>query len=258
MIEQTKGTLHQLKCYGILQNLDLRLTEATTHGWGHREFLSALITDEKLHRDNLSMARRIKAAQFRLEATFERVDTTARRNISRTQIQDLMELRFLREPRNVLILGPTGVGKTYLATAIGNHACREGFSVTFVGIHMLIEKILLARTDGTFLRYRDKLIRADLLILDDLGLKALPPDMIQDLYDILEERYQSKSTLITSQLPIENWKEVIEDPVALEAIVDRLIHGSVTLTLEGESYRKKRNTKSKIDKHPEPVEIQMT
>lgn len=248
MIEQTKNTLAQLKFYGILQNLDERLSEATTHAWGHREFLSSLIADEKLHRDNLSMARRIKAAQFRLQASFEKIDTTAKRNLSRTQIQDLMELRFLREPRNVLILGPTGVGKTFLATAIGNHACREGFSVVFVGLHMLIEKILLSRTDGTFLRYRDKLIRADLLILDDLGLKTLPPDMVQDLYDVLEERYQSKSTVITSQLPIENWKEVIEDPVALEAIVDRLIHGAVTLTLEGESYRKKRNAKSKIDK----------
>jgi DNA replication protein DnaC len=238
MIEQTKQILMNLKCHGILSSLETRLTEATTHGWGHGEFLSALVTDEKSYRDHQKTIRRIRAAQFRTEACFERIDLAARRNLTRTQVQDLMELRFIRDPRNVLILGPTGVGKTFLATAIGQQACRQGFCSLFVGVNHLIDRIALARADGTFLKYREKLIRADLLILDDLGLKVLPPGMIQDLYDILEERYQSKSTVITSQLPLENWKEVIDDPVALEAILDRLIHGAVTLKMEGESYRK--------------------
>lgn len=154
-----------------------------------------------------------------------------------------MELQFIKDPRNVLLFGPTGVGKTFLATALGNQACREGYSVLFFGMNFLLEKFVLHRADGTFLRFRDKLTRCDLLILDDLGIKQLPPAAIQDLYDILEERYQSKSTVITSQLPINNWKEVIEDPVALEAIINRLIHGAVTITLEGESYRKKRGQK---------------
>lgn len=252
MIEETKNALGRMKFHGMLATLDIRLTEATSHGWGHGEFLSALITDEKTYRDNQATSRRIKGAQFRTEASFEHFDFTAKRSIGRTQIQDLMELRFLREPRNVLILGPTGVGKTFLATAIGNHVCRSGFSCLFVGVNLLIEKITLARADGTFMKYRDRLAKADILILDDLGIKTLPPETVQDLYDILEERYQTRSTIITSQLPLTNWKEVIEDAVALEAILDRLIHGAVRIDLTGESYRKKR---AKIDRQRDPLDI---
>lgn len=234
-----------MKFYGMLETVDLRLTEATSHGWGHSEFLSALITDEKLHRDNRLIKTRIRVAQFRTNASIEQLDLNSKRNISKTQVNDLMELGFVKDPRNVLILGPTGVGKTYLATAIGNWACRNGFTVTFSGMNVLIEKLAIARADGTYLKYRDRLVKTDLLILDDLGIKPLPPEFVQDIYDILEERYQSKSTVVTSQLPLNHWKEVIEDAVALEAIIDRLIHGAIKIEMNGESFRKKRGEKKK-------------
>jgi DNA replication protein DnaC len=157
----------------------------------------------------------------------------------------MMSLKFLKDAQNLLFLGPTGVGKTYLATAIGNHACLEGYTCLFMGVNYLIEKVHLARIEGNYLKLREKLIKCDLLILDDLGIRVLPQEMIQDLYDILEERYQLKSTIITSQLPLENWKEVIPDLVALEAILDRLIHG-VKLEIEGDTYRKKRGGTKKI------------
>ena len=170
----------------------------------------------------------------------ERLDLTSKRNLTKTQVHDLFQLGFINAPRNVIILGPTGVGKTYLATALGNQACRKGYSSFFIGMNMLIEKLAISRAEGGFLKLRDKLTKVDLLILDDLGIKRLPPSAVQDLYDIMEERYQSKSTVITTQLPVENWKEVIEDLVALEAIVDRIIHGSIVINLKGESYRKIR------------------
>ena len=110
-------------------------------------------------------------------------------------------------------------------------------------MNFLIERVQLARVEGSYLKFRDKLIRTDLLILDDLGLKPLPPEMVQDLYDILEERYQSKCTVITSQLPVQNWKEVISDEVALEAILDRLINGTIQIQVDGDSYRRKRGVK---------------
>lgn len=245
MIEQTKQLLTKMKFLGMLETVDLRLIEATSHGWGHAEFLSALITDEKLHRDNRQIKTRIRVAQFRTDASIEQLDLTAKRNITKTQVSDLMELNFIREPRNILILGPTGVGKTYLATAIGNWACRHGFTCIFAGMNLLIERLAISRADGRYLKYRDKLIKTDLLILDDLGIKPLPPETVQDLYDIFEERYQNKTTLITSQLPLNHWKEVIEDAVALEAILDRLIHGAIKIELGGESYRKKRGEKNK-------------
>lgn len=240
MLEQTKQSLNQIKCFGILSHLDARLAEATGQNWGHIEFLSSLISDEVIDREDRKTKRRVKAAKFRTDASFERIDLTAKRSLTKTQVENLKTLRFVSEPRNVIIMGPTGVGKTFMATALGNHACRRGYGCTFIGVNMLIEKTQMSQADGTFLKYRDRLIQTDLLILDDLGIKQLPPVVVQDLYDILEERYQSKATVITSQLPLENWKEVIDDPVALEAILDRLIHGAIKLELKGESYRKKR------------------
>lgn len=266
MIEQTKQALANLKCHGILSTLDLRLSEATTHGWGHTEFLSALVTDEKLHRENKKTSARLKAAAFRVDASHERWDTTAKRNITRTQVQDLMSLRFIQDSRNLIIIGPTGVGKSYLAQAIGNKACRCGFSTRFIGMNLFIEKIALARADGSFLKLRHTMIKADLLILDDIGISRLPQEVVQDLYDILEERFHSMTTIVTTQLPLENWKEVIEDAVALEAIVDRLAQGAITIKLQGESYRKRVKTdikqdqanqvdKTPLTQHREPVEI---
>jgi DNA replication protein DnaC len=242
-MEQTKQVLTEMKLYGMLHSLDLRLSESINQGIGCSDFLSLLVTDEKMYRDDRAIKRRIRTAQFRVDANFERFDHSHKRGIQKTQIQDLRLLQFLKEPRNVLILGPTGVGKTYLASAIGNEACRQGYSVLFFGVNHLIEKIIQARSEGTYLRLRDRLIRPNLLILDDLGIKPLPPEMIQDLYDILEERFQSKCTLITSQLPVSNWSEVIPDEVAIEPIVDRIVQGCVQVELQGDSYRKKRGQK---------------
>jgi len=240
MIEQTRRTLQDLKCSGMLKSLDIRLSEATSNGWGHIEFLSSLIQDEKMQRETNKIKRRLKAAKFRVDACIEKIDTTAKRNITKTQVQTLAQLQFIKQSKNVMLFGPTGVGKTYLASALGNHACRNGYSCIFIGMNMLIDRLAMSRTDGSYLRFRDKLITTDLLILDDLGIKPLPPQAIHDFYDLLEERYQSKATIITSQLPFANWKEVIEDAVSLEAILDRLMHGSLIIDLKGESYRKIR------------------
>lgn len=239
MIEQTRECMQKLKFHGMLETLDLRLHEATSSGWSYSDFIGALITDEKLHRDDRAVKRRIKGAKFRTDASFDKIDFTAKRSLQKKLVNELKTLKFMADSRNVLLIGPTGVGKTFLATAIGNHACHDGCKVMFLGVNLLMEEIAMSRASGTFLRLRDRLIKTDLLILDDLGIKPLPHGVIQDLYDILEERYQKASTMITSQLPLENWKEVIDDPVALEAIMDRLIHGSVKVDLTGESYRKK-------------------
>lgn len=240
MLEKTKDELGQMKLFGMLAALDTRLTEATSQSWGHVEFLSALASDEKLYRDDRRTKRLINTARFRVQASFESFDLTAKRNITKPQVQNLMELRFVKEPQNVLLLGPTGVGKTFLATAIGHHACRRGHTCRFLGMNLFIEQLKIARADGTYLRLRDRLVKTHLLILDDLGINPLPPQAIQDLYDLLEERYQSGATIITSQLPLPNWKEVIDDDVAYEAIMDRLTHGALKIEIKGESYRKKQ------------------
>ena len=170
-------------------------------------------------------------------------------------VKDLMMLDFIKNsPRNLLLIGPTGVGKTFLSTALGHHACRHGYSTHFQGISVLIEKLVMARTDSTYLKLRDRLIKFDLLIIDDIGLKKLPPEFVQDLHDILEER-QEKCTVITSQLPLKNWNEIIDDPLALDTIVDKLKHGSLELEIEGDSYRKVKRQRQKLDNWITPEEV---
>lgn len=254
MIEQTKSVMSEMKWLGALKTLDQRLHEATAHGWGHLELLSALITDEKLHRDVSKVQRRIKAAAFRTQATMERLDLTAKRTLTKTMVRDLMTLSFLKSPRNLMITGPTGIGKTYLATAIGEYACRSGFTCIFIGISVLIEKLMMTRADGTYLKYRERLIKPDLLIIDDMGLKRLPPEIVIDLHDLLEER-QLRSTLITTQLPLKNWKEIIEDELALDTIVDKLENGTLHIKIEGPTMRKRVEAQATLDIQCVPEEI---
>ncbi len=247
MIDQTKNDMNSMKWHGALSTMDLRIKEAQSNGWGYADFLSALVTDEKLYRDNRATERRLKYATFRVNASLEHIDLTAKRSLNRALLQDLRHLPFLRSAKqNILIDGATGVGKTHLATAIGEHACREGFSTIFLAWSVLIERWLMTRADGTFLKFRDRLSRVDLLIIDDIGLKRLSQDAVQDLHDLLEER-QSKCTLITTQLPLKNWKEIIEDELALDTVVDKLASGTLHIRIEGESYRKKKAKKDQLD-----------
>lgn len=255
MIEQTRNQISEMKLFGMLKSLDLRLQESISHGWSATDFLSALVTDEKTYRDAAKISRRLKAATLRTQATFETIDYTAKRSLTKAMVKDLMQMNYIKvSPRNVMIVGPTGVGKTFLSTALGNHACRHGYSTIFMGLSLFVEKLLMARTDGTYLRLRDRLIKIDFLIIDDIGLKKIPPQIVQDLHDLLEER-QEKCTLFTTQLPLKNWKEIIDDELALDTVVDKLQHGSIHITLEGETYRKKKALKCNLDKHSVPVEI---
>ncbi len=235
----TNNQLHQLRLTGILKTLPIRLQEGQQEKWSYSEFLNGLLLDEIRYREQKSSEGRLRKAKFRSQADFDHFDYTLKRSLSKTQIKELRELTFLKSHQNLLLLGPTGVGKTFVATAIGHQACMEGYSVLFEGMNCLIETIKLHRMSGTFLRLRKKLIEADLLIIDDLGIKPLEGEMVQDIYDLLEERYVKKSTIITSQLPVKNWKEVITDEVVFEAIVDRIAHG-YKIEITGESYRKKR------------------
>lgn len=248
MLEQTKNLISEMKLFGMLKTFDLRLQESRSHGWSPGDFLSALITDEKTYRDTTKITRLLKAANFRTQATFESIDYTAKRTLTKVMVKDLMHLNYIKSsPCNVMIVGPTGVGKTFLSTALGNQACRHGYSTIFMGISIFIEKLLMARTDGSYLRVRDRLIKTDFLIIDDIGLKKIPAQIVQDLHDILEER-QEKCTLITTQLPLENWNEIIDDELSLDTIADKLRHGSIHIKIEGDTYRKTKAQKLKLDK----------
>jgi DNA replication protein DnaC len=240
--------LQTLKLKGIILGLETRLQEAQREQFGFPQFLSLCLEDEVQYRKQAHVVRLIKSAGFKAQqASCEGIDYTARRSLDKKLIQELSTCRYIREGFNVLISGPTGVGKSHVSTALGNAACRSGFSTHFVRMNTLIEKFTLARVQGTYLNLVKKLSQVDLLIIDDLGIKPLIPQQFQDLYDILDERYETKSTIITTQLPVENWPEIIADPVTCEAITDRVVTKSVRIQMSGESYRKKRFKQPTVD-----------
>jgi DNA replication protein DnaC len=237
------ATLLELKLHGIREVLENRLSQARNKGLGYEEFLSMLLQDEAEYRRNTRVKRLLKRAAFRQPASLEEFDFTVPRGLDKKVLQDLGGGSFILEGINILILGPTGVGKSYLSSAIGNAACRSGHSTLFYRMNALIEQMLLARAKGTYLNLLRRLSLCDLLVLDDFGIKPLNPQQFQDLYDVLDERGEDKSTIVTSQVPVENWNEVITDPVTCEAVTDRLASRAIRLQMKGDSYRKRRRTK---------------
>ena len=203
----------------------------------YSELLDALLQAEADYRLERKTGYRIKAAKFTLRPAFEDIDFTASRSLTKTQIKELYSLQWLHDARPVLLIGQTGVGKTFIAQAAGLHACACGRSVLYMTLTTWLENLALARSSGTYLKYRDKLAKPDLVILDDMGMRKLSATEAQDLCELLEERSINKSTLFTTQLPLDHWSEVIGDPVIADAIRDRLEHSALAIHITGESYR---------------------
>jgi DNA replication protein DnaC len=227
----------EMKLLGMLGAFDQLISNATRDQTSYTEFLDALLQAETDYRQERKTGYRIKAARLNLRPAFEDIDFTASRSISKAQIKELYSLQWLSEGRPVLLIGQTGVGKTFLAQAIGLHACACGKSVLYMNITTWLENLALARSSGTYLRYRDKLARPEILIIDDMGMRQLSSTEAQDLCEILEERSLGKSTVFTTQLPLDHWAEVIADPVIADAIRDRLDHAALKIEITGESYR---------------------
>lgn len=232
--------LVELKLHGVRETLSTRMRQARDEDLACDDFLNLCLHDEAQFRKNARVQRLLKAASFRNNASLEAIDLATPRGIDKKQVHDLSTARFIDDGLNVLIMGPTGVGKTHLATALGNAVCRQGRSTLFYPINFLVEKLLLARAQGNYLHLLRKIGSTDLLILDDLGIKPLSASSYQDLYDILDDRAENKSTIITTQLPPENWSEIIADPLVCEAITDRIVTRSVRILMKGDSYRKKK------------------
>jgi len=233
----TDQYLAELSLKGIRETLGLRIKEALDTDLDYEGFMNLILFDEIQHRKNLRRQRLLKAAGFRSQASLEGINYSKVRNFDKRTIQELATMRFIDDGINVLIFGATGVGKTYLATAIGNHVCRNNRSVLFLKMNLLLEKIALARAEGTYLNFLKRIHSADLLIVDDFGIKALTEQQFQDYYDVLDERENGKSTIVTTQLPSENWNEVIQDPLVCEAISDRLTARALKILVKGPSKR---------------------
>jgi len=236
----TLERLQTLKLTGMVKALSEQLALPEAEGLSFLERLGLLVDREESERHSRRMTTRLRAAALREQATLEDIDFRSPRGLDRSLILSLASCEWIRRHRNVLISGPTGTGKTYLGCALAHTACREDFSAYYVRLPRLIADLDLARVDGRYGKLLAKLARTDLLMLDDFGLVPLQDAERHDLLEILEDRHGRRSTLVTSQLPVQSWHASVGDPTLADAILDRLVHNAYKIELKGESLRKKR------------------
>jgi len=240
-MHNTLQQLHSLRLTGMAEALSQQIDQPNTfEELGFRERLSLLVNSEATCRDNRKITRLLKQARLRLNAQPADIDYRAQRGLHRDTIAQLLQLDWIRQHRNLLIEGPTGTGKTFLACALGQHACEQGISVRYYRASRLFESLTIAHGDGSFGKLLTQLAKTELLIIDDWGLQILTQAQRNDLLEIIEDRHGLGTTLITSQLPIAHWHEAIGDPTLADAILDRLLHNAHKIKLKGESMRKKQ------------------
>ncbi|MEW6569347.1 MAG: IS21-like element helper ATPase IstB [Chloroflexota bacterium] len=232
--------LKRLHLSGILETLEVRNQQAIDGRWSYVDFLARLVEDEAERREQKQLGLRIRRASLDSSKTLEGFDFSFNPTINRQQVLDLATCSYIHQKRNVLICGPTGVGKTHLAQALAHEACRRGYDVVFISTHRLLQHLNGGRADGTFERRLQGYVRADLLVLDDFGLKPLRPPGPEDLYDLINERYERASIMLTSNRAPSEWPDLFGDPLLASAGLDRLAHNAHTLVITGASFRVQR------------------
>ncbi len=231
--------LRQLRLSGMVHSLDLRAAQAIERQLAPTEFLALLLDDELERRSQTRLARRLAQSGCDSQKTWADFDFSAAPGINRTLIQDLATCTFVSRHENVLLCGPTGVGKSHVANALGIEALKRNLRVQSRSVHRLLKDLHAARASGTQPRLMAKVLKANLLILDDFGLYPLTAQGAQDLYEIISERYERGSMIITSNRAFEEWAEVFDNDLLASAALDRLTHHTHTLIIRGESYRQR-------------------
>jgi DNA replication protein DnaC len=240
--QQSLEKLHALRLQGMAQALEEQRHQADCAHLEFEERLALLIDRQWLWKENRSLSTRLKYAQLKLQASLEDLDYRHPRGLKRAQIDQLRTSNWVGLHRSCLITGPTGVGKTYLACALGQQACREGFRVLYYYAPKLFRALQAAQADGSLLSLLKKVSRAALLIIDDLGIASVPAMAYRDLLEVLDDRQGQGATLMTSQFPVKQWHQIIADATVADAILDRLVHNAYRIELKGESMRKTKNT----------------
>lgn len=229
--------LKRLRLSGVLETLEVRNQQALEEEWSYIDFLARLLQDEVERRGQKQLDLRLRRSQLDTTKTLESFDFKFNPTLKKQQVMDLSTALFLQQRRNVLICGPTGTGKSHLAQALGHAVCRRGHDVLFTTAYKMLAHINGGRADDTHARRLQRYLKPDLLIIDDFGLKPLHPPAPEDLYDIINERYEKGSILLTSNRSPAEWYDLFGDPLLASAGLDRLAHDANVIFIQGESYR---------------------
>jgi DNA replication protein DnaC len=242
----TMEKLNNLKLTGMVKALTDQQKMSEIESLGFEERLGLLVDREATERENRKLATRLKKAKLRQSASVEDIDFRRSRGMDKALILSLAACAWIAKGINVLICGPTGVGKSYLACALAHKACLEGYTALYLRLPRLFEELRLAKADGRYGKLMLSYAKTDLLVLDDWGLTPMTDPQRRDLLELMEDRYGLKSTIITSQLPVTAWHEAIGDPTLADAILDRIVHNAHKIEMKGESMRKNRKTLTKV------------
>ena len=258
MNDALSTTLRQLRLSGLTQSLDVRLQEAASHNLSHAEFLELILQDELAVRSDRQISRRVKVAAFRDPRTLEDFDFAFNPSIKKRQIYDLATGAFVRQAKDVLWLGPPGVGKSHLVQAIGQAVIRSGFTVLYRSIFDVVREFLHDESIEGDEKVLARYLKPDLLIVDDMGMKQLPKRSGEYLFEIIMRRYEKRSTMMTSNRPLEDWGKLIGDVPSATAILDRFLHHAEIITITGKSYRLREQAAKKNGSKTDSVESAAT
>lgn len=245
-MKELNDLINQLKFFGIKEGLEYRLTQAMKDNTSYQDFLTLLFEDERLYRENCRSSKLRKRAKFKDRASLEEFDCSTQRGVSKSMIRQMQTLHFMNSYENLIFYGQTGAGKSYLAQAIGHTACQSGKETLFISVNILFHQIQAAEKSGTYLSFLQRMAKAQLLILDDFALRNYTHQEATILYQILDDRYHKASTIITSQVKPLGWKNLFEDPVIAEAIINRMSSCAHSIELKNGNYRNNHSPKKKI------------
>lgn len=245
LIVPTLDKLRALRLYGMLKSCQEQNESSDYDQLSFEERLGIMIDREMTEQDNRRLNSRIRKAKLRQQSCMQDIDYRSPRGIDKSLMKVLGQRKWIKEHLNILITGSCGTGKSFIACALAHRACLQGYSVLYVRAPRLFSDIAIARGDGRYVKLMNSLAKTNILLIDDWGLSVLTDQERRDLLEILEDRHDLQSTIITSQLPVKHWHEIIGNPTLADAILDRLVHNAYKINLRGESMRKKPASENK-------------